>query len=148
MRQIISREQRLYAPLDQDILFVLGERRMPLSVYESPVMSAYRQFRQMKNKKKEEGVKESDGYYVVHKKRIFGDVVRASIGKNEADGSGGGDATMEVDWTEVENEEEGELEGDGNTGGDTQREVVLLYGRGPVFQLEHEYSDRFEGFDD
>lgn len=86
--------------IDKDIAFVAGESEMPLSVYESPLMNSYRQFKKTKKNLN------SDGYYVVNKQKIT------------------------------------------NNSNVKQNEIVLLYGRGPVFQKKDEYSDRFEGFDD
>lgn len=106
-----------YPPLDQDIctknyfiftviVFIAGEREMPLSVYESPLMNAYRRFKQTTPDEK------ADGYYVVNRQAI----------------------------TNTNNHSSNVVEND--------TDVILLYGRGPVFHMNNEYADRFEGFDD
>lgn len=108
VRQVLPQDKiekiMQYPPLDQDILFVAGEREMPLSVYESPLMNAYKRFRETKPDER------ADGYYVVNRK---------SISPNNT------------------SEEHA-----------TDQDVMLLYGRGPVFHLKDEYANRFEGFDD
>jgi hypothetical protein len=85
--------------LDRDVQFVAGESEMPLSVYESPVMNAYRNFRKMKNDN------DTEGYYVVDKTTNHGN-------------------------------------------GKKSNDMFFLYGRGPVFRIRDDYSDRFEGIDD
>ncbi|KAL0479529.1 hypothetical protein AKO1_007752 [Acrasis kona] len=118
--------------LDVDLAFLSGETEMPLSVYESPLMHYYRQFRDMRQNN------ESDGYYIVQKRRItdknkqkprpdVGQLVSSSI-----------DSSVD---NFVRNDDD--LYGEYN-----DSEVMLLYGRGPVFQMRDEYSERFEGFDD
>lgn len=81
--------------MDQDVQFLTGEAQMPLSVYESPLMNAFRRFKKLAPSN------DNDGYYIVEK-------------TNTTD----------------------------------SHDVLLLYGRGPVFEIKNEYTDRFEGIDD
>jgi hypothetical protein len=87
---------------------------MPLSVYESPLMSSYRRFKKYK--------KDSnfDGYYIVHKQRIK---------KKEKE-----DETVNQWMKRIQVKD--------------SPEVMFLYGRGPVFTFQDEFTDRFEGIDD
>ncbi|KAL9649372.1 hypothetical protein ABK040_016199 [Willaertia magna] len=100
-------------PLDRDIAFVLGETNMPLNVYQSPLVVAYRQFQEMKKDDT------SDSYYKT---------------------------TLEKDLTSSLDKTIEQLFEDDNN--DEERDILLLYGRGPIFKMQNDYSDRFLGFDD
>lgn len=110
------------------LAFISGESEMPLSVYESPLMHSYRKFRAMQKNSN------ADGYYVVHKRRITQNTQQKPTKTNTVDVQGSIDKFITDDE---------DIYGDYN-----DNEVVLLYGRGPVFEMHDEYSDRFEGFDD
>jgi hypothetical protein len=90
---------------------------MPLSVYESPLMSSYRRFKKYK--------KDSnfDGYYIVHKQRIK----KKEIKSKE-------DETVNQWMKRIQVKD--------------SPEVMFLYGRGPVFTYQDEFTDRFEGIYD
>lgn len=167
-------------PLDRDIMFISGETEMPLSVYESPLMNAYRTFASM------ERDPDSDGFYVVHRRRIVPRRFTTHDGNEDDDGYDENESenknengqeqqqqeeaeqqqqqthqnTVVVDRSYhrspinrsidalLRNETEEDLYGDRD-----DSETMLLYGRGPVFDLNKSqyYSikaDRFEGFDD
>lgn len=108
--------------------FILGESEMPLSVYESPLMHYYRRFRQMRKNS------DSDGHYVVQKRRI--------TSKNSLEQK----PVSKSDIPSIEGSIDTFVNEDNNDYNDN--EIMLLYGRGPVFEMHDEYSDRFEGFDD
>ncbi len=97
--------------IDQDVLFITGQRDMPMNVYESPLLKQYAQFQDLK---KANSLTDTTNYYVVQKKR----------------------------WNYEPNH------ATANSLPPKQEDVVFLYGRGPVFQLSKEYSNRFEGIDD
>jgi len=149
------------APLDKDVLFVSGESEMPLSVYESPLMNAYKTFTRMEKNP------ESDGYYVVHRRKILPSITRSiqqeelqegeeELYEEETLSSRGAITSRHAHSTPLNrsidallrNETEEDLYGDHE-----DSEVMLLYGRGPVFDMNNsEYysikADRYEGFDD
>jgi hypothetical protein len=126
--EIVEKIRPRDQPLDRDIAFILGETEMPLSVYESPLMYYYRRFRQMKKNN------DSDGYYVVQKRRITSRSPHQRKIPLEN--------ILTIDHS-VDNFVSGQEDNDYN-----DNEVMLLYGRGPIFEMHDEYSDRFEGFDD
>ncbi|KAG2382901.1 hypothetical protein C9374_004868 [Naegleria lovaniensis] len=116
-------------PLDRDVAFVMGEAEMPLTVYESPLMVAYRKFQEMKRDDK------SDGYYIVQRKQITNDkensekrMKRRNLNQNRA--------SLDQSINQLFEDE------------DDQQEILLLYGRGPIFKMNDDYSDRYLGFDD
>ncbi len=100
---------------------------MPLSVYESPLMHYYRRFRQMRKNS------DSDGHYIVQKRRITSrNTQEKPIEKSDS-------PSIQNSIDMFVNEEDNDY---------NDNEIMLLYGRGPVFEMHDEYSDRFEGFDD
>jgi hypothetical protein len=104
----------------------MGETEMPLSVYESPLMYYYRKYRAMRKNDN------SDGYYVVQKRRITSSNNQNTRPPLPTSIQGSIDNFVQNDSYEEYND----------------NEVMLLYGRGPVFEMHDEYSDRFDGFDD
>jgi hypothetical protein len=108
----------------------MGETEMPLSVYDSPLMYYYRRFRAMRKNS------DSDGYYVVHKRQITSTNPQNKTLKSTETPSIQGSIDNFVN-------NDDDMYGEYN-----DNEVMLLYGRGPVFEMHDEYSDRFDGFDD
>ena len=111
--------------LDRDVAFVMGQAEMPLTVYESPLMVSYREFQSMKRDNN------SDGYYLVQRKVISNEENSNKSKKKQRKSNL--DQSIEQLF-----KDEGE-----------ESEVLLLYGRGPVFKLDNNaYADRYLGFDD
>lgn len=118
-------------PLDRDVAFVMGEAEMPLTVYESPLMVAYRKFQEMKRDDK------SDGYYIVQRKHIMNDkeklekrmMKRRNVVQNRN--------SLDQSINQLFDDDS-----------EQDSEILLLYGRGPIFKMNDDYSDRYLGFDD
>jgi hypothetical protein len=140
-------------PLDKDIQFISGESEMPLSVYESPLMNAFRAFAQMKEKNYSSS---SDGYYVVHRRKIVPKrSVLSSDTAEQEQGIDNNNNNNNIEYSRshldksidalLKNETEEDL-----YGSQEDSEIMLLYGRGPVFDMNSDYNtgDRFEGFED
>ena len=126
--------------LDKDLQFISGESEMPLSVYEGPLMNAYRSFTKLK---KDKG---ADGYYVVHRRKIMSN--RKTTGREQRTMSRNRQQQQDQLERSIEellkNESEEDLYGEHD-----DSEIMLLYGRGPVFSLASDYgNDRFEGIED
>ena len=85
-------------------------------------MSSYREFKKFKKNSK------SDGYYIVNKKRI----TNKNIIKKDKDQD---DDTINQWMKRIQIKDE-------------NPEIMLLYGRGPVFQYQDDFTNRFEGIFD
>jgi len=114
-------------PLDRDIAFVMGEAEMPLTVYESPLMVSYRKFQEMKREDP------SDGYYIVNRKQI---VNRGENNEKERPQNKKKLNTLDQSIEQLFEDDHDDSD------------ILLLYGRGPVFRMRDDYSDRYLGFDD
>jgi hypothetical protein len=126
--------------LDKDLQFISGESEMPLSVYESPVMNAFRAFTAMKKTNSQA----HDGYYVVHRRRVTHHRPTVLDYQQQGLPTRSSSRLDQSISSLLKQETEEDLYGEHD-----DSEVMLLYGRGPTFDLDQNYAnDRFEGFDD